>query len=74
MNELFLQRMKTYLTDSEFQKYLQSLKMSPSIAIQVNKNFSLDNFTFPKISYEKYGYYLNNKNLINSNKKNKSKI
>ena len=51
MNELFLQRMKTYLTDSEFQKYLQSLKMSPSIAIQVNKNFSLDNFTFPKISY-----------------------
>lgn len=64
MNELFLQRMKTYLTDSEFQKYLQSLKMSPSIAIQVNKNFSLDNFTFPKISYEKYGYYLNDKNLM----------
>lgn len=65
MNQLFLERMKNYLSESDFNKYLECLNEKPTRSIRLN-NIDYDTFTsdnnmpLEKISYDPDGYYLLN--------------
>ena len=65
MNQLFLERMKNYLSESDFNKYLECLNEKPTRSIRLN-NIDYDTFIsdtnmpLEKISYDPDGYYLLN--------------
>ncbi len=65
MNQLFLERMKSYLSDSDYNKYLECLNENPTRSIRLNNidynTFVSDtNMPLEKISYDPDGYYLLN--------------
>lgn len=63
MNQLFLERMKNYLNENDYNRYLECLNETPTRSIRLN-NIDYDTFVrdtnmpLEKIPYDPDGYYL----------------